>query len=412
MGGLVRQPQLAARPAAVRARRRTATSRPPGRRRSDAEAVERLEALAAAARRPHQRRAGGAPARAHVVGRRRGRRPSSAAARFDRELDRRWRRTSYSDLTAGAHEARVASEPEEPVRRRRAGAARARPPSPARGDDARCAPCPRCWPGCRPACTPARSCTACSSGPTSPRPTSSAELAAQVAQARRHLEIGDAGGRRRGLRAALETPLGPLLGGLRLRDVRARRPARRARLRAAARGRRRADGAARARRDRRGPARAPARRATRSPATPTGSPTRRCAGACAATSPAASTSSSGRAARFAIADYKTNWLAPPGRGAERLAPPAGRARRRDGARALRPAGAALHGRAAPLPALAPARLRPRAPPRGRPLPVRARHDRARHAARRRRAVRRLRLAAARRAGRGAERRCSTRGSGT
>ena len=58
------------------------------------------------------------------------------------------------------------------------------------------------------------------------------------------------------------------------------------------------------------------------------------------------------------------------------------------------AGAALHRRAAPLPALAPARLRPRAPPRRRALPVRARDGRARHAARRRHAVRRLRLAAA------------------
>jgi exodeoxyribonuclease V beta subunit len=38
-----------------------------------------------------------------------------AAATWDRELDRRWRRTSYSDITAVAHEARVGSEPEEPA---------------------------------------------------------------------------------------------------------------------------------------------------------------------------------------------------------------------------------------------------------------------------------------------------------
>ena len=36
-------------------------------------------------------------------------------SRFDRALDWRWRRTSYSDITAGAHDARVASEPEEAV---------------------------------------------------------------------------------------------------------------------------------------------------------------------------------------------------------------------------------------------------------------------------------------------------------
>ncbi len=37
------------------------------------------------------------------------------AADFDRSLDAGWRRTSYSDITALAHEARVSSEPEEAV---------------------------------------------------------------------------------------------------------------------------------------------------------------------------------------------------------------------------------------------------------------------------------------------------------
>jgi exodeoxyribonuclease V beta subunit len=48
----------------------------------------------------------------------RGLRPEPAqldVAIFDRTLDRGWRRTSYSDITAAAHEAWVASEPEEPV---------------------------------------------------------------------------------------------------------------------------------------------------------------------------------------------------------------------------------------------------------------------------------------------------------
>jgi exodeoxyribonuclease V beta subunit len=36
-------------------------------------------------------------------------------ARFDREIDLRWRRTSYSDITAAAHEQLVASEPEESI---------------------------------------------------------------------------------------------------------------------------------------------------------------------------------------------------------------------------------------------------------------------------------------------------------
>ncbi|HVL95948.1 MAG TPA: UvrD-helicase domain-containing protein [Solirubrobacteraceae bacterium] len=37
------------------------------------------------------------------------------AAVWDREVDWLWRRTSYSDLSAGTHDARVGSEPEEPV---------------------------------------------------------------------------------------------------------------------------------------------------------------------------------------------------------------------------------------------------------------------------------------------------------
>src|SRR3954464_11766946 len=39
--------------------------------------------------------------------------PDLRAATFDRALDDYWRRTSYSDITAGAHEPRVASEPEQ-----------------------------------------------------------------------------------------------------------------------------------------------------------------------------------------------------------------------------------------------------------------------------------------------------------
>ena len=34
---------------------------------------------------------------------------------FDRSLDLRWRRTSYSDITAASHEEWVTSEPEQPL---------------------------------------------------------------------------------------------------------------------------------------------------------------------------------------------------------------------------------------------------------------------------------------------------------
>src|SRR5207302_1132710 len=81
----------------------------------DTAAIERFEALAAEA-----------PDRTSVERSTLGGLPASwsgllpepvnlSAAVFDRGLDQRWRRTSYSDIAAGTHDARVASEPEEPV---------------------------------------------------------------------------------------------------------------------------------------------------------------------------------------------------------------------------------------------------------------------------------------------------------
>jgi len=130
-----------------------------------------------------------------------------AAVRFDRELDRGWRRTSYTDITSGTHEARVGSEPEEPV-----------------VDDE-----PEAPDGPLPA------------GPlplaTAPVGTAfgtfvhrvfeetdfaaadlAAELAARVqeGQARRQIDVGDTGALVAGLQAAIETPIA---AGMRLRDV-------------------------------------------------------------------------------------------------------------------------------------------------------------------------------------------------
>ena len=65
------------------------------------------------AARADRRRALGARAAAAVGGRWRAAPGELDAAAFARELDWRWRRTSFSDITAGAYEARVASEPEE-----------------------------------------------------------------------------------------------------------------------------------------------------------------------------------------------------------------------------------------------------------------------------------------------------------
>jgi exodeoxyribonuclease V beta subunit len=81
---------------------------------SDAEAIERFRAIAAVA--PGcvsvERAVVGGPV--HYAPDLEADRPLAVRA-FDRPaLDRHWRRTSYSDITAGAHDARVASEPEEP----------------------------------------------------------------------------------------------------------------------------------------------------------------------------------------------------------------------------------------------------------------------------------------------------------
>ena len=171
-----------------------------------------------------------------------------AAARFDRQLDLWWRRTSYSDITVGrprrprdAASRSARSLTDEPVvadagdriergpRRGDAVSSRARI---AAGGDAG-----------RRRVRHLRA-LACSRRPTSPCRDLDAELAAHVAMSgtRRVVDLGDpsalvaglAGGHRDAARRRS-------CDGLRLRDVSRRRPPRRARVRAPAGGRRRAE---------------------------------------------------------------------------------------------------------------------------------------------------------------------------
>ncbi|HKG66258.1 MAG TPA: UvrD-helicase domain-containing protein [Solirubrobacteraceae bacterium] len=155
------------------------------------------------------------------------------AAAFARELDLRWRRTSFSDITAGAYEARVASEPEEvllsdePDAAGPPGAAAdgatangAATAAAALADDAlRGAPAvlTEMGVGVRVGTLVHRVMEATDFA----APDLRAELAAHVAeaQARRRVEIGDPEHVVEGLAAGIETPLGPLVGDLRLRDV-------------------------------------------------------------------------------------------------------------------------------------------------------------------------------------------------
>ena len=143
---------------------------------------------------------------------------SMEVARFDRSLDERWRRTSYTALTAGAYEARVASEPEEPV----VADEEAVTALPAVPDEA------------PPAAAPAALLASMPAGmqvgtfvhrvleaADFAAPDLGGELAGVVAavQARRRVEVGPVDEVVSGLSAALSAPLGPLAGGAALRDV-------------------------------------------------------------------------------------------------------------------------------------------------------------------------------------------------
>ncbi len=142
------------------------------------------------------------------------------AAVFGRSLDLRWRRTSYSDITAASYEARVASEPEEEELT----------DEPSAGRDEWASGGPAAGAGGGPALLGAMP-AGVEVGTLVHRVLEAtdfaaadlgAELRRQVAagQARRRVDLGDPELVVAGLRAAIETPLGPLVGGVRLRDLR------------------------------------------------------------------------------------------------------------------------------------------------------------------------------------------------
>ncbi|MBV9805518.1 MAG: UvrD-helicase domain-containing protein, partial [Solirubrobacterales bacterium] len=142
-----------------------------------------------------------------------------AAARFERRLDLWWRRTSYSDITSEAHEALVTSEPEQPVLTDEPSA-----PAPVAVDGPSATPTPE------PESPLGKMPVGLAFGTFVHRvfeatdfaaPDLDAELAERVgtAQARGRMELGEPDAIVSGLRAAIETPLGPLLGGRRLRDI-------------------------------------------------------------------------------------------------------------------------------------------------------------------------------------------------
>jgi exodeoxyribonuclease V beta subunit len=169
-------------------------------------------------------------------------RPPAAAvalgvAAFDRAIDLRWRRTSYSDITSAGHDPLVGSEPEEGVLADEPLPAGA----PGRGEDGitgavagaggRAAAADGDETALRAVASPlAAMAVGMDVGTLVHRvlqttdfaaPELEGELAARVteAQLRRRAEIGDPGAVVAGLAAALRTPLGPLLDGRRLCDL-------------------------------------------------------------------------------------------------------------------------------------------------------------------------------------------------
>jgi exodeoxyribonuclease V beta subunit len=195
---------------------------PAGRRTpGDRDVFARLEALAAAAGGPDrisvERAALGAPAAWSPE-------PAALAelgvSAFDRSLDLRWRRTSYSDITAASHDAWVTSEPEQPLLADEPPAAAAPPlddlaapqlsllvPSPLADMPA----------GVEVGTFVHRVMEVTDFA----APDLDAELAARIAEVQglRSVDVGPAPALAAGLRSVIETPLGPVLGGGALRGV-------------------------------------------------------------------------------------------------------------------------------------------------------------------------------------------------
>ena len=164
------------------------------------------------------------------------------ASRFDRTMDHDWRRTSYSDLTARAYEPQIASEPEEadvladePPEAIAAAAGVAAGDSspgdgpslfgaPAASDDDALHAVPSLLSGMPGGVRVGTLVHDVFEATDFAVPDLEAELREQVARARarRSVDIGDSAAVVEGLKAAIETPLGPMVGGLRLRDVRKR----------------------------------------------------------------------------------------------------------------------------------------------------------------------------------------------
>jgi exodeoxyribonuclease V beta subunit len=147
--------------------------------------------------------------------------PELEAASFDRELDLRWRRTSYSDITAETHDPLVASEPERPMLDDEPAGPAPAPGPPGPAEDS--AELDRLSPlGTMPVGVEFGTFVhAVLEATDFAAADLEAELSERVlgASSRRPLQLGDPAVAVSGLRAMLDTPLGRLVDDLRLREV-------------------------------------------------------------------------------------------------------------------------------------------------------------------------------------------------
>jgi exodeoxyribonuclease V beta subunit len=137
------------------------------------------------------------------------------AGQFDRTLDPMWRRTSYSGITSGVHEARVGSEAEE----RREPDEVVVVPAAAAADPSQVVPSLlAAMPGGADVGTFVHGVLA---GADFTAADLEVELWAALEQtaAREAVDVGDRSLIVRGLAAAVDTPLGPVVGDVRLRDI-------------------------------------------------------------------------------------------------------------------------------------------------------------------------------------------------
>jgi exodeoxyribonuclease V beta subunit len=146
-----------------------------------------------------------------------------AAASFTRQIDVTWRRSSYSAITAAAHEDLVSSEPEttgivdEPAARAEAHGAGATGERPAQGPLASACPLGAMPAGAEVGTVVHKVLERVDF--TASDVHSELAEALRVEEARHGAVVGEQGLVASGLAAALRTPLGPLLAGARLCDV-------------------------------------------------------------------------------------------------------------------------------------------------------------------------------------------------